>query len=186
MKKALLITGIIMSGLVTLFLVLILVPMIMKPIDPVFKGSAGYYYQSTLDEKCGRKLVSQETELMGFSCKRIYYNATPETDYDRLQFYLFDSEFGAKRAMSALKTNGPFEEDTVTKEDDSILGRIEGTVDAIVYRYYFRSGNLIVSCSYAIPEMMDPDADYDFKAGRKEFDRLVHWIPEEFANPQKH
>ena len=185
MKKTLLITGIILSGLFTLFLILIAVPILMKPIDPAFKGSAGYFFASDLKEKCDRELVKQEYKLMDFKCERFYYNGTPETDYDRLQYYLFDSEYVAKRALKALKVNGPFEEDTVTKDDDSIVGRIKGTVDATVYRYYFRSGNLIISCSLALPEAMSTDDDYDFMAEKKEFDRLIHWIPEEFANPLK-
>ena len=186
MKKTLLITGIIISGLFALlFVILIAVPFIMKYIDPAFKGSAGYYFARDLDEKTGRKLVWKDTELMGLACRRMYHNAEPETDYDRLTYYLFDSESGAKRAMKKLRSKDYFVKDTVMEGEDSIRGMVDGTIDAIVYRYYFRSGNLIISCDYSLPETMDPDADYDFKARKRDFDRLIRWIPEEFANPLK-
>ena len=185
MKKTLLITGIIISGLFTLLLIIITVPFIMKDIDPAFKGSAGYYFASDLDKKTGRELHREDYELTGLKCRRMYYNGTPETDYDRLQYYLFDSEHLAKRAMKDLKTGDLFVQDSIREEEDSIVGMIAGAIDATVYRYYFRSGNLIVSCSLALPEAMPVDSDYSPKDNIREFERLQHWVPEEFANPLK-
>ena len=186
MKKTLLVTGIALLGAFTLLLLfLFVIPFIMKSVNPAFKGSAGYYYKSDLDEKTGRTLQKKADSLMDVSCEHCYYPAEPETDYDRLQYYLFDEEYLAKQAMKQLLKQDVFIPETIRQEEDSILGQVGNTMDAVVYRYYFRSGNLIVSCSLAFPEMLREDDDFDPKAETRTFDRLVHWIPEEFTNPLK-
>ncbi len=180
MKKSTLIVILIILGV---FTALIAIPGFMKAVNPVFKGSAGYFYKSDLDTRCERDLRWEDAKLSGYACERGYYDGTPETDYDRLKFYRFESTFYAKKAMKAIQKEDRFIKDSVKADKSSCFGIVEGTLDAVVYNYYFRSGNLIIFTSLVLPDRMARDEVYDYNRELRDFDRLIHWIPQEFANP---
>lgn len=129
----------IVSALICLFLIF---RFFFPEFMPGSHGHVGKFTKEDLDAICGVELRQDDRDYCGIEYMRYWNNRNVPTEFDGLDFYVFDSNFKAKRAYNKMKKNGF--SDIKEEGKDYVIGTEAGTMDAVCVNYIYIHNNLII------------------------------------------
>lgn len=117
----------------------------------------GKFTKDELDEICGVELREDDREIGNVSCMKYWNNRNVPTQFDDLDFYVFESSGKAKKAFNYLKRHAYSE---ITDEGkDYVVGWEADTFDATCKVYYYIHSNLIIKCYVEVNSEMPMTED---------------------------
>ena len=109
-------------------------------------GTGGNFYtKDDIMNKTGWTKCSEREFTFGknIKCDNYWYAGKRNTNYDYLDFYVFDSETDAQKALNYIKEDWFIKIDF--EDDDSARGYLAAVCDGSLDTYVHRIGNVIIT-----------------------------------------
>ena len=138
-----------------------------------------------IEQIAGTSPDSRDRTILKLEYKDYFLHSgiTPQNNYQRVHYMLFDSPEKARDAFEKISTD-LYEEDSVEISDDFVSGRERGVMDAEVESCFLLRGNMLVTASAAYSNYYDINDEEKVQAhnaeNRKNYEELKEWLKSEF------
>lgn len=136
-----------------------------------------------LNKLAGAELTVRDRTLMNVKCTCAVFRDDAENNYQRVNYFLFDSEKDAKEAFKLLKEKG-LNENGMEATENTLYGYEKDVCDADIECFYLITGNLLVETEGVYGNYYDINDEEKVQAANKkeseEFQELKAWIPQNF------
>lgn len=136
-----------------------------------------------INKLAGAELNTRDWTIKDIKCTRAGFKGEAENNYQRVYYFLFDSEKDAKEAFKKLKEDG-LKENGMEATENTLYGYEKDVCDADIECFYLKTGNLLVEAEGVYGNYYDKNDEEKVQAANKkeseEFQELKAWIPENF------
>lgn len=136
-----------------------------------------------LNKLAGAELNTRDWTIKDVKCTRAGFKGEAENNYQRVYYFLFDSEKDAKEAFKLLKEKG-LNENGMEVTENTLYGYEKDVCDADIECFYLITGNLLVETEGVYGNYYDINDEEKVQAANKkeseEFQELKAWIPQNF------